>query len=148
MVETLALLAATVAFCVVSGFVPFVNTELYLIVVAVEAPVAALPLVVVAAAAGQTIAKAAMFGAAHRAGRFYKPTLLGRWHAKVASWRRRPYWVVFVSAVAGVPPLYVVSVLAGAIRIPFRGFVVATFVGRLLRFAACVSAPFLAKLFL
>jgi membrane protein YqaA with SNARE-associated domain len=53
--------------------------------------------------------------------------------------------VVAVSSLAGVPPLYGVSLAAGALRLPAGAFVVIIVVGRVIRFAAVYLAPALFK---
>jgi membrane protein YqaA with SNARE-associated domain len=50
-----------------------------------------------------------------------------------------------VSAVVGLPPFYVTTLAAGAVGMNFTFFLVVGFIGRLIRFAAVVALPGLAK---
>jgi len=60
--------------------------------------------------------------------------------AAVARWLRSRWapLVVLVSAVAGVPPLMLLSVAAGVAQVPVRRFAPACSVGRTARFAVVV----------
>ena len=130
-------------YCFVAGLVPIVNAELGLIgVVALVPSPAPLPAVVVLAAAGQMIAKVLLYYAA--AGAVSMPT--GRMRARIerarawlARWKDRPLWVLWASAVTGIPPFYAISVLAGALEIRLRTFCVIGMAGRVLRFAVVVA---------
>lgn len=51
--------------------------------------------------------------------------------------------LVFISAVFGVPPFYVITILAGVFRLRFGRFVAIGICGRLLHFGALVSIPHL-----
>jgi membrane protein YqaA with SNARE-associated domain len=48
--------------------------------------------------------------------------------------------LIGVSALLGIPPLAIISVLAGQLRAPAGLFTVAVFVGRRLRFSAVFAA--------
>jgi membrane protein YqaA with SNARE-associated domain len=50
-----------------------------------------------------------------------------------------------VSAVVGLPPFYVTTLAAGAVKMKFTFFLVVGFIGRLIRFAAVVALPGVAK---
>jgi membrane protein YqaA with SNARE-associated domain len=69
----------------------------------------------------------------------------------VASWTERfeaaapgPFTLVFVSSALGIPPFYVVSILAGALQIQFSRFLGAGLCGRLVRFGLLALIPGLA----
>ena len=49
------------------------------------------------------------------------------------------------SATAGIPPYYVMTLAAGAIRMDLTFFLVVGFIGRLLRFAFIVVLPQIAR---
>ena len=57
--------------------------------------------------------------------------------------RRRPVQLLtlLASAVAGLPPFYVVTVCYGMLRLPLRDYLVVGVVGRALRFTALVLLP-------
>lgn len=138
----LGIYGGTFLVCVVSGLVPIINAELWLIGVTVSvATVSPLAGVVVMAAAGQMVAKALLYLAAR--GVVDLPT--GRYHAaverardRIAAWKQKPLALLFVSASVGLPPFYVVALLAGALEVGFRAFCLIGFVGRVLRFATVV----------
>jgi len=138
-----ALFAATFAFALVSGVIPFVlNIELYLLAVATltDAPAVA---IVGLATAGQTIAKLILYLVG-------KGALNIKWVKKSASskaagaFAKRPgsgLSIVAFSALVGFPPLYGVALVAGTLRLPVAAFVVLIVVGRLIRFAGVYLAP-------
>lgn len=128
-----------------SGLVPAVNTEAYLLMVATLAPHQVIAPVVVFVTAGQMLAKGLLYLAgsgavssrflAARAGRLAG---LGQ---RLARMRASTSAVVFSSAVTGIPPFYVVSVAAGSLHWSLARFLLVGGSGRLLRFAAVVALP-------
>ena len=140
---------ATFVYCVVSGFVPVLNAEVFLVGIAAFAPRESLPAVAVLAAAGQMLAKAGMYLGGRGAVRLPK----GRrreeilaWQGRVERWRSKDL-LILVSASVGLPPLFVTAVLAGTLRFPFVRFLVAGFLGRLLRFGVVVAIPTVGRWF-
>ena len=141
--STAALYAATFAFALVSGIVPFVlNIELYLLAVAALTDSPAVPIVGLATA-GQTVAKVILYLVG-------KGALNIKWVKRSASskaaeaFAKRPnggLGVVALSAVIGFPPLYAVSLLAGTLRLPLAAFIVLITIGRVVRFGAIYLAP-------
>ena len=53
--------------------------------------------------------------------------------------------LLFVSAAAGIPPFYIVTVASGAARLAVSRFLALGFVGRFLRYAVLVFGPHLIK---
>ncbi|RJP80187.1 MAG: hypothetical protein C4524_03850 [Candidatus Zixiibacteriota bacterium] len=136
--------AVTFLVCLASGVVPVLNAEAYLIFAsAVSPPAAILPLILLATM-GQMSAKAALYttglGVVKLPLRNHAERM-ERVRRKFERWKGRTNTFVFLSALTGFPPFYTVSMLAGAIRISFNRFMVFGFVGRFLRFAACVLGP-------
>ncbi len=134
---------AAFVYCVGSGFVPILNAEVFLVGIAALAPHDALPGVVVLAAAGQMVAKAGMYLGGRGVVRLPKGRRreeIAAWQARVERWRSKDL-LILVSASVGLPPLFVMSVLAGTLRFPFVRFLVAGFLGRLLRFGVVVAVP-------
>ncbi len=135
---------ATYLVCFVSGFVPLVNTELYLLSVSSLGSLPlALPLTF-AAALGQMTAKVMLY----LAGRGVLKIPLGRYegrlqsaHAALEAHHQRTSLFLFVSAFSGLPPFYLVAILAGSLRVAFGSFFSAGFAGRFLRFGLCVIVP-------
>lgn len=52
-----------------------------------------------------------------------------------------PMWLVFISALSGIPPFYVITVLAGAFRLKFSHFIAVGTCGRVLHFGALALVP-------
>ena len=134
---------ATFVYCVASGFIPVVNAELFLVAVAATSPHAALPAVAVLAAAGQMVAKSGMYLGGRGVVRLPKGKRkedLEAIRARVERWRSKDL-LVFVSASLGLPPFFATSILAGTLGFAFPRFLVAGFLGRLLRFGLVVAVP-------
>ena len=136
-----------------SALVPVLNAEAYAVVGgAASGPAVALGLVA-ALAVGQTGGKLALFEVGRRGGdwlprrwaerlkRRHASTRTSRWTERVQGWLRAPVSgavTVLTSAAAGLPPLAVVSVAAGAAGQRRTTFAVCCLLGRTLRFAALV----------
>jgi membrane protein YqaA with SNARE-associated domain len=132
---------------IVSALVPWVNGEILLLSLsAFAASPTHLAGLVLLASAGQMTGKCALYWT----GRGVIPLKKGRIADKLNSWRGRfeqssskPMVLVFISAVFGVPPFYVITILAGVFRLRFGRFVAIGICGRLLHFGALVSIPHL-----
>ena len=141
--STAALWAATFAFALVSGIIPFVlNIELYLLAVATLTDSSAVAIVGLATA-GQTIAKVILYLVG-------KGALKIKWVRRSAAskaadaFAKRPgsgLGIVAISAVVGFPPLYGVSLVAGTLRLPVAAFTVIIVIGRLIRFGGIYLVP-------
>jgi membrane protein YqaA with SNARE-associated domain len=134
---------ATFAWCMASGLVPVINAELFLVAVAAVTPTPRLWVIVALATAGQMIAKTFMYLVGR--GVFRLPLAsrrldLARWSERVARWRSKDL-LVFVSAAVGLPPFYVISILAGVVRLPYVRFLGCGLAGRLVRFTVLVAVP-------
>lgn len=148
MLEHTGVYAATFLVALVSGLVPLVSLEAYLLLVsALLAPTAILPITLLAAA-GQMIGKVALY----LAGQGVLRMPLRRWDAKMEAWRGRiearrgrADILIFVSATSGFPPFYVLSIVAGMLRFRLTEFVAWGFLGRGIRFGICVLFPQLVK---
>ncbi len=131
-----------------SGLIPVINIELFLIAAAAIASTTSSvwPLGVMAAL-GQMTAKSLLYRGAEaglnsRAGRRVSPE-------RVAALRRRmaamnPWFLNgfnFFSALTGVPPFFAISVLAGAIGMPFWQFLATGLAGRTIRMVLMVQFP-------
>jgi membrane protein YqaA with SNARE-associated domain len=127
----------------VSGLVPVVNTEAYLLAVAAFAPSDRLLPVIVLTTIGQMIAKSLLYLAGSGA---MSSRILGARAARIAEVKSRlekaPTGVAalgFASATAGWPPFYLVSLAAGSLRYSLARFVLVGGSGRLIRFAVLVA---------
>ena len=140
-VAALGIYAGTLAVGVLSGLIPVVNGELYLIgVVLLTKQLWPAVLLAVLVALGQMIAKFVLYKAAERATALGKDSKLGRKieaaRSKVEKWQDKPLAITFVSAIAGLPPFYIVTLLAGILGVRFRTFLILGIIGRVIRFVA------------
>jgi membrane protein YqaA with SNARE-associated domain len=146
LLTSLGLYGGTLVVCFVSGLVPLVNAEAFLLAVstwAVSSP-AQLPGVVVCAAVGQMTAKVLLYFAGMGVlemprGRYREK--IERARKRVEAWRKRPYLIFAVSSSVGLPPFLLVSIVAGALKIGFRAFCLIGLAGRTLRFAVVAIIP-------
>jgi membrane protein YqaA with SNARE-associated domain len=124
---------------VISGLVPIINGEVVVAGVALAAaPDARLPLVA-ACVAGQMLAKICLYGLA----RFSPARLPLRARQTLARagevlGRRSAALVVLTSACIGLPPFYVATLAAGALRVSPVLFVIAGTAGTVARYAVIV----------
>jgi membrane protein YqaA with SNARE-associated domain len=133
---------------VISGFVPVVNLEVFLVWVAALTPSSQGVAITVLATFGQMTAKTLMYlaGAGILKISVRKPgKRLQAVQMKMAQWQHRMGLFMFLSAFLGVPPFYVVSIASGICRVPLQVFIIWGFAGRLLRFAITVFFPHLLK---
>jgi membrane protein YqaA with SNARE-associated domain len=140
-VAALGIYAGTLAVGVLSGLIPLINGEIYLVGVVLLTgklwPAIVLALLV---AVGQMIAKVVLYKAASGATELGKTSKLGRKieaaRTKLEKWKDKPLAVTFISAITGLPPFYLVTLLAGALGVRFRTFIILGIIGRILRFVA------------
>jgi membrane protein YqaA with SNARE-associated domain len=148
LVVRLGLPLATFLYCVASGIVPVLNAEIFLVGVAALAPSSSTAAIALLGALGQMVAKSGMYlggrgilrlpmGAKRRAD-------LDAVQSRIERWRSKDL-LVFISASVGLPPFFAVSIFAGTLRFPFARFMIAGFLGRLLRFALVVAVPALGR---
>lgn len=135
--------AVSVVVSLVSGLVPLVNIEAYLVSVALFAPQAGWPVVLIATL-GQMAAKYVLYvsgrdGLRPRAAR-YGPRL-ERAGTQLREHRLGTFSVVAMSALLGVPPFYAVSVMAGVLRLPLPRFMLVAGLCRVVRFAVVFYSP-------
>ena len=134
----------TFFFAIVSALLPLVNIEVYLAATANRLGVGEAVVVAVASAAGQTIGKLIWYLGGlkftetrwlrHKLDRRNRRRILETWHARIEG---RPFTssaVMLLSAVVGIPPLLVLAILAGVVRMPLLIFVPTVLVGRSIRF--------------
>jgi membrane protein YqaA with SNARE-associated domain len=128
----------------VSGLVPFVNSEVYLVAVSPMVARPALLPIALLSAAGQMVAKTIIF----YAGRGVFKINMGRIEKKIETvqkkfqaWENKADILMLISASVGLPPFYVVSFVAGALKLHYIRFLIAGVIGRSIRFAAVVYFP-------
>lgn len=136
----------TFGFSIASALLPFLPIEVYILGAgAAEAGVAGAISLGIAAGAGATVGKIIWYQAAHRG-------IESRWAQKklqdskvregyerwVERMRGRPWYaagIMFVAASVGIPPLLVMSVVGGLLKMPMWAFIPTVFVGRSIRFS-------------
>jgi membrane protein YqaA with SNARE-associated domain len=144
LIESLGIYGGTYVVCLLAGLIPLINAEFFLVGLtlwAVQDP-GRLVAVVLLASLGQMTAKIILYYAAY--GMFELPR--GRFKAKIEAargrmekWRDRPKYVLAISATVGLPPFYLVSLAAGALRIRLATFCAIGLVGRIVHFAVVVA---------
>jgi membrane protein YqaA with SNARE-associated domain len=129
---------------ILSGFVPWVSAEVVVVSAAalLGSPLLVLGLVVTATG-GQMLGDCLLYWLGMRVGA-RKATDAGR----LARWRRRLHdggaralGLVFLSSAAGIPPLYLTTVAAGASGMPFPRFIGAASCGLFARFGVLAFCP-------
>lgn len=147
----LALFGAAFAFGIGSALLPvFLNAELYVVATGslVNDPFT-LVLAILALVIGTVIGKAFVFQLARRGARKVQSSVerkpprnaFFRWLRKVSDFflglLDRPYagaLTAFVSSLTGLPPLAIVTIMAGASRQPQSLFLLMVFLGRMIQF--------------
>ncbi len=133
---------------VVSALLPWVNCEVLLLSLAAFArsPFDLANLVLLTTA-GQMAGKCGLYWAGRR-GLGLQTGRVGRtvdsWRGRFEKSPSRPAALVFLSSAVGIPPFYVITVLAGAFRVHFGRFLLLGALGRVLRFGLLAFVPQLA----
>jgi membrane protein YqaA with SNARE-associated domain len=133
-----------------SAVIPFINIEAYLAAVGVAVKEVGVWWVAAAAAVGQTAGKVALYYAAEWAMNLpwlKKKMATPKWQASYERWSTRVNThpgqtaaLLFASASIGFPPLYVMAILAGQLRVHIGLFVSTCLVGRYIRFLVILGA--------
>jgi membrane protein YqaA with SNARE-associated domain len=138
--------ALGIAVGVVSALLPLVNAEAYVLISVARTNLAMSMAVALALALGQTVGKLLLFEAARRGtGRLHARFArhgegrVERWRSRVCGLmtrRRTGLPTVLASAAVGLPPLALVSLVAGSSAQKRREFAAVCLLGRTARFAA------------
>jgi membrane protein YqaA with SNARE-associated domain len=138
------LILGTFLFSFASALIPVLNVEAYLAVVAAKLDGLSSWQLAAVGAFGQGMGKVLWYYAGAHSLKMpwmQKKMDTEKWAAAYAKWHERivgrPVLAGFISllsAITGVPPLAVISVLAGALRMNFVTFLVTVLVGRTIRF--------------
>jgi membrane protein YqaA with SNARE-associated domain len=147
-VSSFGIYAGTFLFCAISGVVPLMNSELFMVYLGSTASHTQFPALIVLAALGQMSAKVLLY----YAGRGVLKLPWGGGQARIEAVRARVSkrgqavsGVTFVSALTGLPSFYAISVIAGTLGWPLSRFFFWGASGRLLRFSALLFLPDLLK---
>jgi membrane protein YqaA with SNARE-associated domain len=144
---------ATFIFSIFSALIPFVNLEFYLVVVSAIAPDSwsFLTIILFIATSGHMIAKGILYGTGRGVLNFslnndkYGIKQIRELHLKMEKMEGKTNAFLFFSGVTGLPPFYLVAILAGTLRINFWNFFVFGFLGRAIRLAIVLALPQLLK---
>jgi membrane protein YqaA with SNARE-associated domain len=138
------LVIGTFFFSVASALLPILNVEAYLAAVALKAHNLSDWQLAAVGGAGQSVGKIFWYIAGReslRIRRIRQKMETEKWQASYERWHERivgrPVFagaISFGSAVTGFPPLAVIAVLAGTLRMNFTIFLVTVFIGRTIRF--------------
>jgi membrane protein YqaA with SNARE-associated domain len=133
-----------------SAVIPFINIEAYLAAVGVAVKDVGVWWVAAAAAVGQTAGKVGLYYAADWAMRLpwiKKKMATPKWAESHDRWLKRIHerpnqtaLLLFASASLGFPPLYLMAVLAGQLRVRLWIFISTCLVGRYIRFLVILGA--------
>ncbi len=132
---------------IVSALVPWVNGEVILLsLTALARCPAERAFLVLSASAGQMAGKCVLYWAGKgviplRSGRISKA--MSAWKDKFEKSPKKMLSLVFVSSALGIPPFFVVTILAGAFRVRFAPFFTVGACGRLVRFGAVAFVPWM-----
>lgn len=135
---------STFGVAVASALIPFINIELYLVALAKVVGPGSAVVLAIASGAGQTVGKVIWYEASRRSweSSWVQKKVSGpKMKASYEKWQGRiegrPWYagaIMFVSAFTGVPPLLVLAMVAGTMKMPMWVFVPTVLVGRILRF--------------
>lgn len=138
------LIIGTFFFSVASALVPILNVEAYLAAVALKAHNLSDWQLAAVGGAGQGVGKILWYLAGTQSLRIRwirQKMETEKWQLSYEKWHERIVGrpilaggISFTSAVTGFPPLAVIAVLAGTLRMNFPIFIVTVFAGRTIRF--------------
>jgi membrane protein YqaA with SNARE-associated domain len=142
------LFLGTFIVCFVSGVIPVVNAELFLLALV---PFLKTPYLehsaVISATLGQMLSKVIIFGICLKG--MDNPWIqkkapkkqVHKWHNRLEKLGWKAHIVSFMSAFVGFPPYFVLTVVLGFLRTSWTWFLITGFLGRGLRFAILVYFP-------
>jgi membrane protein YqaA with SNARE-associated domain len=130
--------------CVISGFIPVVNAEIYLLLISTLTGKSQYLPILLLATSGQMTAKMTLF----LAGKGILKLSLKKYEHKINNalvklqkWDSKSDILILISAFTGFPPFYLITIAAGMIQHNFLRFILFGFSGRLLRFAIVLYFP-------
>ena len=143
-ITSYGLYLSTFLVSIASGFIPFINSELFLIIVASAIGRVSIVPVAVVGAIGQMIAKIVMY----LSGRGIFKVSFKRYEDKVNAmidkmneWESKLDIIMFISAFTGFPPFYVLTVALGMAKYSLVRFTILGLLGRTLRFVLIIAFP-------
>ena len=134
--------------CLVSGFIPLVNTEAYLAVVSAISQKSVMLPVIAISTFTHIITKLLIYLSGRGVLNLPMKRIdnkLVKVKEKFEKWKTTTDLFIFMSASTGIPPFYIVSFLAGNLKFNLKRFCVFGTLGMLLRFSITVLFPQLIK---
>jgi len=143
-ISNYGLYSGTYIICFISGFVPIVNAEIFLIFVSSLVTKSLFLPVLLLASIGQMTAKAVLFfsgmGVVKISLKRYQ-SKINETMAKMQKWESKVDLLIFLSAFTGFPPFYIITIVSGIIRHNFFRFFIVGLAGRVLRFGIVMLFP-------
>ena len=133
------------------GFIPIINVETFLVLVSSTSPKSVVLPVVLLSTSAQMMVKSLMYFAGKGVLnlKFKKgKDKLEKIKKKLEKWKHSTNLFLFISASTGFPTFYVVSILAGSLKIKFRAFFILGFLGIFLKFLVVSLVPQFVKHFM
>lgn len=128
-----------------SALMPWLNGEVLLLSFSVFATSRLqLALLVLLASTGQMSGKCILYWLSRRTIPIKKGRLgnsMNLWKERLERSPSKTIGIVFVSALTGIPPFYVITILSGAFRLHFGRFIAIGIFGRLLHFGVLILIP-------
>lgn len=154
LIQVFGLFPGAFILCFVSGLIPFLNSEIFVLALAAltDKP-GALMTIATLGALGQILAMMLLYasGSGFLNVGFLQPKnpqrleKLTRLRERMTRYRGSAYSVLFIAASTGLPPVFMVSVVCGILRVNLSRFILIAFSARILRFAILVWFPFWIK---
>ena len=144
LINQYGLYLSTFIVCFVSGFIPIVNAEVFLLLVSSISPKSQIISLVFLSTMGQMAAKGLIYLGASGVlkipfRRYEKKMNMIR--EKFERWKSKTDLLILFSAAIGFPPFYLVSVMAGALKLNYLRFLFFGFIGRFVRFSVALLLP-------
>jgi membrane protein YqaA with SNARE-associated domain len=147
LIESLGIYGGALIVSFLAGLFPIVGIEVFLLTVATLYVTSwgELAVLVLLASIGHQVAKTSCYFAGAGVLALPRGKLKQQIDAvktRLERWNKHPMLVLWLSSTIGLPPLYVVSFIAGPImKIRFVRFTAVCFTGRVLRFAGTTAIP-------
>ena len=147
LLSTFGLYGGALVIAFVAGMFPLVSIELFLVGVARLAPpgIGGIILLVLLSAVGHQIAKSVTYYTGIGALENHKlKARVEKLRHRIDRWNKQPKFVMLLSAVFGLPPLYLLGFIAHPLmNMRFVPFTVICLVGRISRYAFMIIVPML-----
>lgn len=138
----------TFVYCFISGFLPIVNAEIFLVFISSISTKKMLIPILILSCLGQMTAKTVLYfggkGSLKISHKRYEDKI-NQAISKMKKWESKVDVLIFISAMTGFPPFYIITITSGIINHNFLRFFIAGCSGRLIRFGILLYFPQLFK---